>query len=178
MDDHAMQEEKPSNTATKSGETSKRRKRLLFSLLPLFLLPLLGGAFVGTGSYTFMYANGGSYFSNDPQACANCHVMKDHLSAWEKSSHHAVAVCNDCHAPHDSFFYKYFVKGVNGFNHSLKFTTGDYPDVLQITKMNTSVTESACRHCHSDLTHSIEMTHAAGESVSCLRCHHEVGHLE
>ena len=175
-----MSQESESNTPSVSVLPSKSLKRrgLVISLMSLMFLPLLAGAFVGTGSYTFMYANGGAYFSDDPQSCANCHAMNDHLSAWEKSSHHGVAVCNDCHSPHDSLIYKYFVKGVNGFNHSLKFTTGDYPDVLQITEMNRSVTEAACRHCHSDLTHSIESIHNADDSVSCLRCHHEVGHLE
>jgi cytochrome c nitrite reductase small subunit len=29
------------------------------------------GAVVGLGSYTFVYAKGGSYLGNDPNACAN-----------------------------------------------------------------------------------------------------------
>lgn len=152
-----------------------RRRPLKWLLL---LLPVLCGAFVGSGSFTFMYAGGASYLSNDPNACANCHVMNDHLSAWQKSSHHAVAVCNDCHTPHDSLVGKYYVKAVNGWNHSLAFTTGNFPDELRITEFNRAVTESACRHCHGELTHSIETTLADGERNSCLRCHHEVGHME
>lgn len=36
---------------------------------------LLGTAFVaGIGGYTFVYAKGGSDLTNDPAACANCHV--------------------------------------------------------------------------------------------------------
>jgi cytochrome c nitrite reductase small subunit len=138
----------------------------------------MSGAFVGSGAYTFMYAKGASYLGNDPNACANCHVMQDHLSAWRKSSHQNVAVCNDCHAPHDSLIGKYYVKAVNGWNHSLAFTTGNYPDELQITDFNRKVTETACRHCHGDLTHSIETTLAREERISCLRCHADVGHLE
>ena len=165
-----MSESRPHSPA---ATPRKRRWKWL-----LLLLPLLGGSFVGSGTYTFMYANGGSYLSNDPAACANCHVMSDHLSAWEKSPHHAVATCNDCHAPHDSIVAKYFVKGVNGWNHSLAFTTGNFKDELQITDFNRKVTESACRYCHGDLAHSIEMTQPQSESVSCLRCHSDVGHLE
>lgn len=48
------------------------------------------GATAGIGGYVFVY---------DPNACANCHVMQAHLDAWSRSSHRAVAVCNDCHAP-------------------------------------------------------------------------------
>ncbi|MBD3675336.1 MAG: cytochrome c nitrite reductase small subunit [Planctomycetaceae bacterium] len=154
------------------------RKRSRKKYLLVVLMPVLTGAFVGTGSYTFMYANGASYLSNDPNACANCHVMNDHLSAWQKSSHHAVATCNDCHAPHGSLAGKYFVKAVNGWNHSLAFTTGNFPDEMRITDFNRSVTEGACRHCHSELTGSMHATVTATEEISCLHCHDQVGHLE
>ena len=52
---------------------------------------------IGVGAFTFVYAKGGSYMTNDPQACANCHIMHDHYDAWMKSSHHSVATCNDQH---------------------------------------------------------------------------------
>ena len=55
------------------------------------------GLAIGIGAYTFVYAKGGSYLTNDPAACANCHIMDEHYAAWQKSSHHAVAGCNDCH---------------------------------------------------------------------------------
>ena len=35
------------------------------------------GLALGVGAYTFVYAKGYSYLSNDPQACANCHVMEN-----------------------------------------------------------------------------------------------------
>ena len=33
------------------------------------------GIAIGLGSYTFVYARGYSYLTNDPAACANCHIM-------------------------------------------------------------------------------------------------------
>ena len=33
------------------------------------------GAFVGLGLFTFWYARGASYLTDDPRACINCHVM-------------------------------------------------------------------------------------------------------
>src|SRR5688572_10572428 len=57
------------------------------------------GAAIGLAAFTFIYAKGASYLGNDPATCANCHVMREHYAAWQKSSHHAVAACNDCHAP-------------------------------------------------------------------------------
>ena len=54
----------------------------------------------GSASYTFAYARGWAYMTDDPQACANCHVMNEQYDGWIKSSHRSVAVCNDCHVPH------------------------------------------------------------------------------
>ena len=143
---------------------------------------VLVGVAMGLGAFTFVYARGGSYLTNDPAACANCHIMSEHYAAWTKSSHHAVAVCNDCHAPHD-LVGKYKTKGLNGFWHSFYFTTGRYPDPLRITPRNREVTEHACRYCHVELTENIE--HGAtgfrnedeDDRLLCTRCHFDVGHM-
>ncbi len=57
------------------------------------------GLAVGVGGFTFVYARGASYLTNDPRACANCHVMRDHYDAWVKSSHRAVAACTTATRP-------------------------------------------------------------------------------
>ena len=140
------------------------------------------GAAIGVGGFTFIYAKGYSYLTNDPAACANCHVMEEQYSGWLKSSHRSVAVCNDCHTP-PGLVPKYATKAINGFNHSLAFTTGRFPEPLRITPRNYAVTEKACRKCHEELTASIEPArssraapHALG--LSCTACHRTVGHLE
>lgn len=146
------------------------------------LLPVLAASLVGVltavGGYTFIYARGYSYVTNDPAACANCHVMENHYSAWMKSSHRAVAVCNDCHTP-PGLLPKYTVKAINGFNHSLAFTTGRFPEPLRITAMNFEVTEKACRKCHQEIVAAIEGPHLDDNNrLSCIRCHSTVGHIE
>ena len=93
------------------------------------------GLAVGIGTYTFVYARGASYLTNDPNACANCHVMREQLDGWMASSHRAVAVRNDCHTPHD-FVGKYTTKVVNGFWHSVAFTTGRFHEPIQIGTRN------------------------------------------
>ena len=140
-------------------------------------LGVFAGVGAGVGAYTFWYAQGFSYLTNDPNACANCHVMREHLDAWVKGSHHQVATCNDCHAPHD-MVGKYAIKAINGFNHSLAFTTGRFHEPIGITPMNRGVTEGACRYCHGDIVESIEPldAHAPGQEMSCIRCHDSVGH--
>ena len=135
------------------------------------------GLTVGIGAYTFVYAKGGSYLSNDPRACANCHIMQDHLDGWIKSSHRSVATCNDCHTP-PGLIPKYFTKADHGFFHSLAFTTGKFHDPIQIKDRSRRVTEGACRRCHQDIVHDIEIVKTAGNEISCLRCHANVGHME
>jgi Cytochrome c552 len=79
--------------------------------------------------------------------------------------HHVVAVCSDCHTPHN-VLGKYAVKASNGFRHSFYFTSGRYPDSLLITPGSARVTESACRSCHSE----IQGIHARS-GVACADCH-------
>jgi cytochrome c nitrite reductase small subunit len=39
------------------------------------------------------------------------------------------------------------------------------------------VTENACRKCHQDIVHDIDATSSQGETLSCIRCHANVGHM-
>lgn len=146
----------------------------------IFGLAILLGAVIGTaggvGTYTFVYAKGASYMTNDPAACDNCHIMNEQYNAWSKSSHHGVAVCNDCHAPH-TFIGKYQTKAINGFNHSLAFTTGRFHEPIQITPRNRAITEAACRYCHQDIVQAIDANHSGDDVLSCIRCHNSVGHM-
>lgn len=135
------------------------------------------GLAVGLGAYTFIYAKGASYLTNDPAACANCHIMENHFAAWVKSSHRSVATCNDCHTP-PGLIPKYAAKANNGFWHSFGFTTGWYPDPIRIKPGNRQIVENACRKCHSDIVAAIEGPHRPGQQMSCIHCHETVGHLE
>jgi cytochrome c nitrite reductase small subunit len=134
------------------------------------------GLALGLGAYTFVYARGAAYLTNDPAACANCHVMREQLDGWIASSHRAVAVCNDCHAPHD-LVGKYMTKAINGFWHSLAFTTNDFHEPIAIGARNRAVTEGACRHCHVEIVEAIETVGRGHGGVDCIRCHRSVGHL-
>ncbi len=152
-------------------------RRMVTTARITMALALTLGLAIGLGSFTFLYARGYSYLSNDPGACANCHIMREHFDAWNKSTHHAVATCNDCHTPHD-LVGKYTVKAKNGFWHSFYFTTGRYPDPLRITDGNRQVTANACRYCHGDITAAIDHPAAStAKRSNCVRCHQYVGHL-
>ncbi len=142
-------------------------------------LSILLGLLAGLGCYTFIYAKGYSYLTNNPASCTNCHVMQAEYDAWINSSHRAAATCNDCHTP-QNLIGKYAVKANDGFWHSLYFTAGNYPDTIEITKFDHKVTENACRRCHQNITTAIEANaaHGKAEELECTRCHGSVGHAE
>ena len=130
----------------------------------------------GMGVFTFGYGQGHAYLGNNPASCANCHAMQPFYDSWEKSSHHAVAVCNDCHVPHDSLLRKYLTKADNGVFHSLAFTTGDYKDPIQIKPRNSQVVQESCIHCHKGLVNHMLPAVEGGDMLSCVHCHDSVGH--
>ena len=135
------------------------------------VLGTLIGLTIGIGIYTFVYAKGASYMTNDPAACANCHIMQDQYDGWLTGPHRSVAVCNDCHTP-PGLVPKYATKALNGFWHSYAFTTGDFHEPIQIKGRNQRVTEQACRKCHAAITAAIEGPegpHRADQDIACLR---------
>lgn len=144
--------------------------------LPGLVAALIGSA-GGIGVYTFGYGQGASYLSKDPNACANCHVMREPLETWAKSSHHAVAMCNDCHlSPHP--IGKWITKMDNGLFHSIAFTTGAFHEPIQIKPRNRRVTQRACVKCHEGLVHTMLPDDPTDpeETLWCASCHGDVGH--
>jgi cytochrome c nitrite reductase small subunit len=141
----------------------------------LLLAGLVGFVF-GLGCYTVYYAEGLSYLSNDPKACANCHIMRDQYEGWQKASHHAAATCNDCHVPYD-LVGKYFAKAENGYHHSKAFTLQDFHEPIMIKEKNSAILQQNCRRCHSEFVSQTTMTlHTNADKLDCVHCHQSVGH--
>lgn len=141
----------------------------------LILLAVLWGVLVGLGLFTFGYARGSAYLTDDPKACANCHVMQEQYAGWMKASHRKAAVCNDCHTP-AGFLPKYATKALNGMMHSWAFTTGLFPDQIRANARNARVAEGACLKCHAELVSSFQAVRDHREGVRCTQCHRGVGH--
>lgn len=140
------------------------------------LLAVLAGILLGVGGYTFLYAEGLSYMSDDPEVCINCHIMQPQYDSWQKSSHHAVAVCVDCHLPHD-FLGKYIAKAENGWHHSRGFTLQNFHEPIMIKGPNARILQDNCLACHQDLVHELVVgVNGPAEEVRCVHCHVTVGH--
>lgn len=150
-------------------------------------LAAMVGLPLGLGAFTFVYAEGLSYMSDDPAVCRNCHIMNDEFDGWRKGPHHASATCNDCHLP-QRLPWKLVAKGKNGFNHSLGFTLQpsrpDEPgarvhfrEPIRIKQGNDRILQENCLRCHGDLVREIVRgsTWADG-AVRCVHCHSSVGH--
>lgn len=183
-------------TSARHGSASpKRSSNVPFAIAfarwwPL-LLALSFGIFAGMAAYTFLYARGLSYFSTEPEACVNCHIMQPQYDGWQKASHHAVAVCVDCHLP-ESFVPKYLAKAENGWRHGKMFTTQDFEEPIVVHAPGRRILQDNCVRCHGAFTAS--MLHAQPSAVGeqrvasphwgpthgleCMHCHAAVGHGE
>lgn len=140
------------------------------------IVAVLLGAVVGVGAFTFDYGEGLSYFSTDPLACKNCHIMNDQFNSWTKAGHHQAAVCVDCHLPHE-FISKYIAKADNGYRHSKGFTLMDFHEPIMITPGNARILQDNCMRCHGDFVHDIVAgSKTASDAVQCVHCHRGVGH--
>ncbi len=140
------------------------------------LVALALGAAAGIGAFTFRYAEGLSYFSTDPAACANCHVMNDEYASWQKGPHHGAARCVDCHLPHEGAA-KLVAKAENGYHHSKGFTLQDFHEPILIKPGNSAILQANCIRCHGDFVHELLVRgRSARDAVECVHCHRAVGH--
>lgn len=102
---------------------------------------------------TFRYADGLSYLSSDPAACANCHIMWPQYDSSQKASHKSVAGCVDCHLPHD-FVGKCVAKTENGWNRSRAFTLQNFHEPIVINEKQNAILQRNCLECHGDFAHA------------------------
>lgn len=137
------------------------------------LVSIFTGFLVGLVSYTFYYADGLSYFSSDPGACINCHIMQNQYDSWQKGSHHASATCVECHLP-ASLIPKWLAKAENGYLHSKAFTLQNFHEPIFIRKKNKEILIGNCVQCHEKIFTEIDHDRPS----NCLHCHSSSGHGE
>jgi cytochrome c nitrite reductase small subunit len=142
----------------------------------LLAVAILLGVCIGVGLFTFRYAAGLSYFSTDPRACVNCHIMNDQYASWQKGPHHGAARCVDCHLPHAGLA-KLVAKAENGYHHSKGFTLQDFHEPILIKPGNSRILQDNCLRCHADFVHDLVAgSTTERNAVQCVHCHRGVGH--
>lgn len=127
---------------------------------------------VGLGLLVARIANATSYLSDNASTCLNCHVMTNAYATWERGSHGRVAVCNDCHVPHDNPLAKLGFKAADGMKHSYVFTMRAEPQVLRLSDGAVRVVQSNCLRCHEDQLTMIRLA-PSGER-RCWDCHSNI----
>ena len=148
----------------------------------LFYVNLLITFFVGIFIYTLYVSNAVSYLSDEPETCVNCHVMRTEFATWQHSSHREVAVCNDCHVPHNNVFNKYFFKAKDGLRHATMFTFRMEPQVIKMHEAGQEVVLKNCQGCHQNVNRDVGLLNVSledkmhGDGKLCWDCHREVPH--
>ena len=148
----------------------------------LFYVNLLIVFFAGNFVYSFYVSNAISYLSDDPKTCINCHVMRSEFATWQHSSHREVAVCNDCHVPHNNVFNKYWFKAKDGFRHATMFTFRMEPQVIRMHEAGQAVVQENCKGCHQNVNQNVSTRNVSLEDKMhdngklCWDCHREVPH--
>ena len=130
------------------------------------------GFCIGMAILLARIANAASYLSDAPQTCMNCHVMTDAYATWQRGSHGRVAICTDCHVPHNNMAAKYAFKAVDGLKHSYVFTLRKEPQVLELSTRAVPVVQANCLRCHSDQMAMIRL--AASLERKCWDCHNNI----
>ena len=142
----------------------------------IVLVSALVGLTVGLGLYTFVYARGYAYLTNNPQACANCHVMHGILRCLDQvAPPRGSGLQRLSHAPTISPAST-LTKIENGFFHSLAFTSGRFPDNIFIRSRDERVTEIHLPQLPRTNHHRHRRPASASNTISCIRCHFDVGH--
>ena len=140
------------------------------------LAAVLTGALVGLGAFTFDYGEGLSYFSTDPVACKNCHVMNEQYASWTKAPHHAVAEVHRLSSasrpdPEVHRQSRQRLPALQGIHvHGL-------PRADPITRAERADAPGELRAlpCATSCTTSCEAARPARTPSSCVHCHRGVG---
>ena len=138
--------------------------------------------FLGLFFYSVYLSKAGSYLSDNPQTCINCHVMVPQYATWSHGSHREIASCNDCHVPHNNVVSTYYFKAKDGLRHATMFTFRLEPQVIQIKDAGIEVVQQNCLRCHEELIMTAEQQiknkafHSERETRLCWECHRETPH--
>jgi len=118
-----------------------------------------------------------AYLKHETSTCNNCHVMDAQYENWFHAAHARVAVCTDCHLPHQNIISYYLFKGYSGMRDVYSFTFKTYPVAIRATHQTDEIIQANCIRCHKDTVESILAGPQAFDRY-CWDCHRSVAHGE
>ncbi len=116
-----------------------------------------------------------AYLGHAAATCNNCHVMDSQYENWYHAAHENVAICADCHLPHQNILSYYLYKGYSGMKDVFSFTFKIYPPAIRATHQTDSIVQANCIRCHNDTVESILAGPQAFDRY-CWSCHRSAAH--
>ncbi len=101
--------------------------------------------------------------------------MDSQYQGWAHAAHATVAVCTDCHLPHQNLLSYYIYKGYSGMKDVLSFTFKTYPDAIRATRQTDAILQANCIRCHADTVDAL-LAGAQPFGQACWSCHRSVAH--
>jgi cytochrome c nitrite reductase small subunit len=117
------------------------------------------------------------YLGHKAATCDNCHVMDSQYENWYHAAHERVAVCTDCHLPHQNLISYYLYKGYSGMRDVFSFTFASYPPAIRATLQTDQIVQANCIRCHNDTVEDILAGPQAFDR-HCWDCHRAAAHGE
>ena len=153
----------------RASQTEPRRLRFDWALLLA-----IAAAVIALGVFVFV-TDAPAYAGTASATCANCHVMDSMYENYYHAAHHAWAVCAECHLPHDNVVDYYYEKGRLGMHDVYIFSTGQTPQVIDISLHSKQIVQQNCIRCHQSTVESI-LAGAQPFERSCWECHRTAAH--
>lgn len=126
-----------------------------------------------------------AHYSESPQFCNSCHIMKPYYQAWKTSKHNSVK-CVDCHYPADATPKQFAWKKFQSMSQVAKYVTRTYG-----TRPYAEIDDSSCLRggCHAKRLLEGKITYKEhvvfdhgphlmnlrrGKQLRCTSCHSQI----
>ena len=138
-----------------------------------FFVALLAAA-IALGIFIFV-TDAPAYAGTSASTCNNCHVMDAQYENWYHAGHAHVAVCVECHLPHQNLIAYYSAKARTGLHDVYYFSTGQTPEMIRAKPETVQIIQANCIRCHQTTVEEI-VAGAQTFNRHCWDCHRSVAH--
>ncbi len=134
----------------------------------------IAAAIIALGIFVFV-TDAPAYAGTSAATCNNCHVMDAQYENWYHAGHEHVALCVECHLPHQNLFVYWLEKGKTGLHDVYYFSTGQTPELIRAKPETRQIVQQNCIRCHATTVDEI-VAGAQAFDRNCWDCHRSVAH--